>query len=135
MNAIDTNIWMYSHDSRDIRKQEIARRLIDDLTPLALLWQVGCEFISASKKLAPLGFSEEHAWNSLGKMCNMADAIIMPTPDLWIQTRRLQMNLSVNFWDALIVAACLQRNVSTFYSEDFSHRQKIDRLEIINPFV
>lgn len=135
MNAIDTNIWIYSHDSRDIRKQRIARQLVADLSSLALLWQVGCEFIFASKKLAPLGFTEEHAWNSLDKICNMANAIIMPTPDVWLKSRELQNSLSIQFWDALIVSACLKGNVKTLYSEDFSHAQKIETLEIINPFV
>jgi len=36
MNAIDTNIWLYSHDNRDQRKQAIAQQLIAAARPLAL---------------------------------------------------------------------------------------------------
>src|SRR5207248_5375174 len=55
MNAIDTNVWLYSHDTRDPRKQGIAQQLIAATRPLALPWQVGCEFVGASKKLATVG--------------------------------------------------------------------------------
>ncbi len=61
MNAIDTNIWLYTHDTRDPHKQAIAQQLVATTRPLALLWQVGCEFIAASRKLAPLGFTEDQA--------------------------------------------------------------------------
>jgi hypothetical protein len=45
MNGIDTNVWIYSHDSRDPQKQSVAQQLISTTRPLALPWQVGCEFI------------------------------------------------------------------------------------------
>jgi hypothetical protein len=51
MNAVDTNVWLYSHDTRDPRKQALAQQLIASTRPLALPWQVGCEFIAASRKL------------------------------------------------------------------------------------
>jgi predicted nucleic acid-binding protein len=58
MNAIDTNIWLYSHDTRDPRKQALSQQLLASVRPLALPWQVGCEFIAASRKLGPAGFTE-----------------------------------------------------------------------------
>ena len=47
MNAIDTNIWLYRHDTRDPAKQKTARQLINDATPWVLPWLVGCEFSQA----------------------------------------------------------------------------------------
>lgn len=41
MNVLDTNIWIYSHDRRDPRKQAAAQQLIQTVAPLALVWQVG----------------------------------------------------------------------------------------------
>jgi predicted nucleic acid-binding protein len=61
MIVLDTNIWIYSHDSRDTRKQAIAQQLIAEVAPLTLPWQVGCEFVSAARKLATAGFSEADA--------------------------------------------------------------------------
>jgi hypothetical protein len=83
MNAIDTNVWLYSHDTRDAHKQAVAQSLIANLRSLALPWQVGCEFIAASRKLAPLGFDAGQAWAALADMQSMADAVLMPVPRLW----------------------------------------------------
>jgi hypothetical protein len=65
MNAVDTNLWIYCHDTRDPNKQLVAQHLIATLRPLALPWQVGCEFIAASRKLAQQGFDEPQAWSGL----------------------------------------------------------------------
>jgi predicted nucleic acid-binding protein len=61
MNAVDTNVWIYCRDTRDPHKQTVAQQLIAGLRPLALPWQVGCEFIAASRNLAPSGFTEAQA--------------------------------------------------------------------------
>jgi hypothetical protein len=53
MNAIDTNVWIYCHDVRDPEKQQVAQRLIETVDSVVLLWQVGCEFIAAARKLKP----------------------------------------------------------------------------------
>ncbi|HOB73764.1 MAG TPA: PIN domain-containing protein [Phycisphaerae bacterium] len=135
MIAIDTNIWIYSHDTRYPDKQQRAQELIQEASPLTLPWQVGCEFIAASRKLEPFGFSEEDAWAALEDMCNMADAIPMPEPELWPATRLLQQRHGLPFWGALIVAACQRFGVQTLYSEDFGSLRDIDGLAIVNPFV
>jgi predicted nucleic acid-binding protein len=44
MNAVDTNVLFYAHDSRDPTKQKIAAEVIASLTDGALLWQVACEY-------------------------------------------------------------------------------------------
>jgi hypothetical protein len=51
MNVLDTNIWLYSHDSRDPVKQLRSQELISRTRPLALPWQVGGEFVAASRNL------------------------------------------------------------------------------------
>ena len=79
MNAIDTNVWIYCHDVRNPEKQQVAQRLIETLEPIGLLWQVGCEFIAAARKLEPFGFTQEQAWQSLADMQAMADAVLLPT--------------------------------------------------------
>src|SRR5436189_3569840 len=108
MNAIDTNIWVYSHDNRDLRKQQVAQQLIATVRPLALPWQVGCEFIAASRKLATVGFDEAKAWLALTKMQIMADAILLPSPSLWVESQSLQGRHMLSFWDALLASSCIQ---------------------------
>jgi len=118
MNAIDTNVWLYSHDTRDPRKQAIAQQLIASTRPLALPWQVGCEFLAASRKLASVGFTEAQAWDALVDMQILADVVLLPVVALWLQARSLQSRYSLSFWDALLVAACLAGGVATLYTED-----------------
>jgi|GEM_PF-2335105 len=101
---------------------------------MALLWQVGCEFIAAARQLEPFGFSLRDAWDALADMQAMADVVLLPSAEIWASARTLQERLELHFWDALIVAACLQGGVKTLYSEDFGDRSSIDQLRIMNPF-
>jgi predicted nucleic acid-binding protein len=135
MNALDTNVWFYSHDSRDSRKQLIAQQLIAVTRPLALPWQVGCEFLAASRKLAGLGFTEANAWAALAAMRSLADAILLPVPDLWNDTEDLQHRYSLSLWDGLLVAQCIRGGVNTLYTEDIGAPRTIDGLVLVNPFL
>jgi hypothetical protein len=56
MNAVDTNVLLYVHDPRDPAKQTLAASLVRSLTDAALLWQVACEYLAASRKLAAFGY-------------------------------------------------------------------------------
>ncbi|MCI0682199.1 MAG: PIN domain-containing protein [Gemmataceae bacterium] len=135
MNAIDTNIWLYSHDVRDPAKQTAAQNLIASTHPLALPWQVGCEFIAGSRKLAPDGFDEAKAWLALDAMQAMATSILLPTTQLWADARDLQQRYSISFWDALLIAACIRNGVRALYTEDIGAPRSIDSLALVNPFL
>jgi predicted nucleic acid-binding protein len=134
MTALDTNIWIYSHDTRDPAKQRAAQELIRTAKPLALPWQVGCEFIAASRKLEPHGFKSADAWAALEQMRNMADVVLLPDVGLWSAARDLQDSRQLPFWDALLVAACLRGGVKTLYSEDLQDGARFDGMVIANPF-
>ncbi len=135
MNVLDTNIWIYSNDSRDPGKQDKAQRLIGELRPLALPWQVGCEFIAASRKLASQGFDEDKAWIALAKMRVLADVILLPTLDLWEEARSVQSRHSLSLWDALLIAACIRGKIQNLHTEDMGAPRIIDGLNLVNPFV
>ncbi|HTU92228.1 MAG TPA: PIN domain-containing protein [Gemmataceae bacterium] len=135
MNVLDTNIWLYSHDTLDPHKRARAQQLISTVRPLALPWQVGCEYLAARRKLASAGFTETQAWSALTAMRALADAILLPIPDLWPQTQALQGRYSLSFWDALLIAACLHEGVKVLYTEDIGAPRTIDSLSLINPFV
>ena len=68
MNAVDTNVLIYTFDPRDPVKQQKARHLTTNLASSALLWQVACEFIAASRKLAPFGFTQAQAWREIERL-------------------------------------------------------------------
>jgi len=134
MNALDTNIWIYAHDRRDPAKQAIALNLIESVSDLVLPWQVGCEFLSATRKLEQQGFSRRHARQSLHDMQQMAKTILLPTPDNWLRAADVEDRFGLSLWDALLVAACAIGGVTTLYSEDFGTLSNIDDVRLVNPF-
>ena len=52
MIAVDTNVLIYACDQADSQRQTIALDLITNTHDGVLLWQVACEFLSASRKLS-----------------------------------------------------------------------------------
>ena len=135
MNALDTNVWVYSHDTRDPIRRQIALDLVNAVKDdVALPWQVGCEFIAASRKLLTIGFTAQDAWDALRRMRGMARSIILPIPDSWDRAEALMPRFGLSFWDALLAAACIGGGVTTLYSEDFGTLTAIDSLSIVHPF-
>jgi predicted nucleic acid-binding protein len=116
-------------------KQGIAQQLIAATRPLALPWQVGCEFVAASRKLAAVGFTESQAWAALAVMVKLADTILLPVPDVWPETQALQGRYSLSFWDALLVGICLREGVKTLYTEDMEAPRTINGFSLVNPFL
>ena len=133
MNAVDTNILIYVHDRRNARKQEIAESLVRTLPQGVLLWQVACEYISASRKLEPFGYNKEKAWQDIHKLRELW-VTQLPTWEMFERTEHLLTRYSLSSWDAFILAACLEAGVTRLYSEDFDASAQAEGLEILNPF-
>ena len=133
MNAVDTNVLIYACDHSDPAKQRVAKQVISDTRGGLLLWQVGCEFIAASRKLINQGFTAEHAWKRLARLTRIYQ-LVVPTPSVLDRARALHVEERWSFWDAMIVAACLEAGVTRLYSEDLPGRSAPDQLEIVNPF-
>jgi predicted nucleic acid-binding protein len=133
MNAVDTNILLYARDPHDLRKQAIARALLDSFSDGVLLWQVACEYIAASRKLAPTGFQIAEAWQDIRDLRKSWQTLL---PEWSVQdgAERLQKKYSLSSWDAMIIAACLEGGVARLYSEDFDAYSQIEGLSLINPF-
>jgi predicted nucleic acid-binding protein len=133
MIALDTNILLYSCDRADRSRQNKALTLIRDSAGGVLLWQVACEFVAASRKLAAQGFAPPDAWGRLAEFLNLF-ALVLPSKRVLDHARELHLNSGWSFWDAMIVAACLDCGVTRFYTEDVPGRVAPAPLEIINPF-
>lgn len=133
MNAVDTNVLIYVHDYRDPSKQATAESLVRTLPDAVLLWQVACEYIAASRKLEPFGYSREKSWQDVNKLLKLWRAQ-PPTWDVLHRAEDLMRRYSLSSWDALLIAACLEGGVTRLYSEDFDASAQAEGLEIINPF-
>jgi predicted nucleic acid-binding protein len=134
MTALDTNILIYACDKSDLTRQRIALELIATATEGVLLWQVACEFIAASRKLKLQGFTVADAWERLADFLTIFP-LILPSSRMFEKARILHTNDGWSFWDAMIVAACLDRGVTRLYSEDLPGRAVHGPLDIVNPFV
>jgi len=133
MDAVDTNVLLYAHDPRDAAKQATAASLISSLTDGVLLWQVACEYLSASRKLEPLGYDRAQAWQDIRDLRRVWTTML-PGWNVQDRAERLLAAYSLSFWAAMIIAACLEGSVGRLYSEDFDAYPRINGLEIVNPF-
>jgi predicted nucleic acid-binding protein len=133
MNAVDTNVLIYAHDPREPSKQATALELLASLDDGALLWQVACEFLNASRKLEPLGYRRDHAWREVAHL-RAIWSTIYPGPETLETARRILDRYSLSFWDAMILAACVTAGVKRLYTEDFGGYAEVEGVEIVDPF-
>jgi len=132
MNAVDTNILIYVNDPRDPDKQAIAASLVSSLTDGVLVWQVACEYLAASRKLESLGYSRAQAYQYI-RGFQQVWYTALPSWAVIDRAEELMSRFSLSHWDSMVVAACLEANVETLYTEDFGYSD-IDGLKIVNPF-
>jgi predicted nucleic acid-binding protein len=133
LSFVDTNVFIYSIDVRDPRKQRIARNLVDELMTarkLVLSTQVLIEFFHASTR--KLKYPEIDA---LAAMDGFASADVVTTTRELVRTAaEISILEQQSVWDSLIIAAALQRRCSVLYSEDLGTGSKIRGLKVRNPF-
>jgi predicted nucleic acid-binding protein len=133
MIGVDTNVLIYACDQADPRRQKVALDLITNTQDGVLLWQVACEFLSASRKLGKQGFTSTHAWNRLGEFQDLMP-LVLPSDGNLARAKELHLTRGASLWDALILAACVEAGVKTFYSEDLPGFDDLDGVRIVNPF-
>lgn len=134
MNAVDTNVLIYARDPRDPIKRRKARELGHDIPDGALLWQVACEFIAASRKLTTIGYSQTQAWRELERL-RVFWKLILPSEKVFVLAEQFSSVHHLSFWDAMIVAACVEGGITRLYTEDFDDSvSKTTGVEIVNPF-
>ncbi len=135
MNAVDTNVLIYAHDPRDPAKQQKAVTLIASLTSGALLCQVSCEYVAASRKLAAFGLNQAQALADLRRLRRLWTPVL-PNWTMLDLAETLMATGNLSFWDALVVAACQENGIQTLYSEDFdASTTALTGVQVINPFL
>ncbi len=134
MNAVDTNVLIYAPDPRDAAKWHKARELSHNMPDGALLWQVGCEFSAASRKLTPIGYTHAQAWRELEQL-RTRWKLTLPSEKVFVLAEQLTSAHNLSFWDEMIVAACMEGGITRLYTEDFDDSMsQTTGVEIVNPF-
>ena len=112
-------------------------QLLEAATSLSdgvLLWQVACEFVAASRKLAPFGFTQTQAWHEVERL-RVLWKLILPSENVLPRAEQLMTTHNLSFWDAMIVAACMEGSITRLYTEDFDDSlRQATGVEIVNPF-
>ena len=130
---LDSNVLLYTDDSRTPEKQETAL----DLMESARLWGWGVVstqvlqeyFVVATRKL---GVPTDVARAKVEIFGRLDVATInMPTILGAIDIHRLH---EVSFWDGLIIQAARSAGCRILYTEDLQSGRRFDGLEVVNPF-
>lgn len=130
----DTNVLVYTEDSRVPQKQIRATRLVEEhlLADTAVLsLQVLQEyFVTATQKLhAP----PERAQRRV-EIFGLAKIVRFEVPDI-IAAIELHRLIQISFWDAMIIHAARESGASVLYSEDFQHAAILGGVRVVNPFL
>ena len=133
---IDTNIFVYTFDSKSPKKNRVARELVS--TALAkqsgvISTQVIQEFINVAlrKFSPPMSTPEANLYlnDVLYPLCE-----VFPDDHLYRSALEIREITGFSFYDCLIVAAGQRADCAVLYSEDLQHGQVVGTLTIQNPF-
>jgi predicted nucleic acid-binding protein len=133
---LDTNIFVYSFDRYEPKKAAIAHSLIRhaiDSRTGAISYQVIQEFYSVALTKFPIPMSAVECERYCGNILVPLLAI-QSSAELFIRGLRLHREYSLSWYDALILAAALELECETLFSEDFQDGQNFASLKIKNPF-
>jgi predicted nucleic acid-binding protein len=133
---IDSNVFVYLFDETDERKRRRAGQILESAlqTNSAIIsFQVVQETLNVvTRKLAtPMtaGDAKRFMENVLAPLFRVPASISLYSRALDVQAR-----YHYGFYDSLIVAAALDAGCDQLYSEDLQSGQRIEGLEIRNPF-
>lgn len=136
MNAVDTNILIYSIDANDDAKRQRALELLESLgsDDTIIPWQVACEVGAVLQTMQRMGrFQGEY--DKTVNALRSCFPIAMPTAAVLDRSLSIQLNQQVALWDALLIAACAEAGVDRLYTEDMQSSTTIDGVELVNPFI
>jgi predicted nucleic acid-binding protein len=132
----DTNILVYTDDhdapEKQARSLELVERARLDGWGVLSTQVLQEYFVAATRKL---GVPAEIARRKV-ELFGRFEVVINGLDDMddilaAIDLTRLR---DIGFWDALIVHAAKESRCAVLYTEDLQHGQRIDGLEIVDPF-
>jgi predicted nucleic acid-binding protein len=137
MNAefVDTNVLVYAYDPTNHDKNARARSLLERLwagRSGRISVQVMQEFFTIATRKIPAPLAPEQALAVLRQLAHWP--VYSPEPADVIAAGELAGEVSVSFWDALIVVAARQCGAICVWTEDLNHGERVLGVEIRNPF-
>ena len=133
MIAVDTNVLIYACDQADPRRQKIALDLITNAKTASSCGRSPANSSRPLESSSKQGFTSTHAWNRLAEFRDLLP-LVLPTDGNLARAKELHLARGASLWDALILAACVEAGVETFYSEDLPGFDDFEGVRIVNPF-
>lgn len=135
LQFVDTNVFVYAHDSSAGEKRLKAQALIRDLWQSGegcLSIQVLQEFyVNVTQKVArPM--TPDEAANTIANLSVWH--VHCPGAEDVLDAIRLQGRYQVSFWDAMIVTSAIQLGCERLWSEDLNAGQVYGTVTVLNPF-
>lgn len=139
MNAVDTNILVYSLDIKEPVKYAKARHLLNQLVSgspaTVLLWQVLGEFVRQLRRWQNLGvITDAELLTHVGSVRGMFP-LQLPTEPVLDRALDLAGRYSLSHWDSMLLGACVEAGVTTLYTEDMGAPRTIDTIQLVNPLI
>ena len=131
---VDTNVLLYaaSHDPAESAKRDQANDVLRSPN-IGISAQVLNEFVANALSKQRLGISEANIEAVLKSLAYLPCVSI--TPSLVQAALQIRSRFQISYWDACILAAAQELHCDTLYTEDLSHGQNYDGIQVINPFV
>jgi predicted nucleic acid-binding protein len=134
---LDTNLFVYTFDSRAAAKAKQAAQLIRraaDTGEGIISFQVVQEFFNAAFRRFPQAMNVAEAEQYLVTVLRPLLAV-HSSPALYSEALRIFERYKISWYDSLIVAAALEGRCEKLYSEDLQDGQNIEGMKIQNPFL
>jgi predicted nucleic acid-binding protein len=137
MNAVDTNIFLYSLDRNEPAKQVKAQQMLRQLStlpqPTFLLWQVLGELVQQLRRWKEQGRLTAAEFLQHVQAFRHLFPLILPTAAVLDRALDLAGRFSPSHWDSMILGARQEARIATRHTEDMGAPRNIDGIQLINP--
>jgi predicted nucleic acid-binding protein len=133
---LDTNIFIYTFDSSAPAKAGIATELIKRAikTKIGVVsYQVVQEFFNVAMRRFESPMTAPEADQYLAATFRPLLAV-HSSPALFSEALRIGSKFRLAWYDSIIVAAAIEAQCDTLYSEDLQHGRRLESVTITNPF-
>ena len=134
---IDTNVFVYSLETADTKKSNIAEDLITEAVKSGrgvVSYQVVQEFLHLALRRFAKPMTAVEAELYLNAVFQPLLAV-HSSQSLYVEALHLHERYRLSWYDSLIVAAAIQANCDVLYSEDLQNGQRFGQLRVKNPFI
>jgi predicted nucleic acid-binding protein len=133
---VDTNVFLYAFDERDLAKQTLAREWLK-VCWLSNIGRISTQVLNEFYHNAITKFRSTITVHQARKQIRDLRQWQPPHLDTYTVDGAwaLQDQYHLSYWDALIISSAQQQGCGYLLSEDLQHQQRFDNVQIINPFL